>query len=162
MSDAYEPGSSDERPLVGARFRHHAKPRERPSRSEASSGGFPVVRRGYDRQEVDARLEELHAELDRLRAELGAARGRLDDTRAEVERLQHEAWQLRTQRGEPEPAPSPLGPLAEKIVRSAQREAMLIRATAQKEAGRILEAARAQVLSDAVVPHPRVEFGSTS
>ena len=140
MADADEPGSADERPLVGARFRHQGRPREKPSRSDARGAAFTLVVRGYHRQEVDDRLAELDADLDRLRSELRAAQERLDDYRGEVERLRHGAQ--RDERTVEEPVTS-RGPVADKIIRSAQREALLIRANARKEAARIREAAQA-------------------
>jgi vacuolar-type H+-ATPase subunit E/Vma4 len=58
------------------------------------------------------------------------------------------------------------GPLADKIIRSAQREALLIRANAQREAARIVEAAQAgqaaEVTTEMIVPQPRSGIGSTS
>ncbi len=167
MSDANEAGSAGERPLVGARFRHQGKPREKPSRPDAHGGEIPVVLRGYDRNQVDERFQQLDAELDRLRSELRRAQERLDEYRGEVDRLRHGALQARQQdeRGAEEPVTN-RGPLADKIIRSAQREALLIRANAQREAARIVEAAQAgqaaEVTTEMIVPQPRSGIGSTS
>lgn len=167
MSDVNEAGSTGERPLVGARFRHQGKPREKP-RPEGQAGGFTVVLRGYDRHEVDDRFRELDAELDRLRSELRVAQERLAEYRGEVERLRHGALRARSdERGAEEPVTSQ-GPLADKIIRSARREALLIRANAQREAARIIEAAgagqagaAAEATVEMVVPQPRSGIGST-
>jgi cell division septum initiation protein DivIVA len=174
MSDANDAGSAGERPLVGARFRHQGKPREKP-RPDGQAAGFTVVLRGYDRHEVDDRFQELDAELDRLRSELRAAQSelraaqeRVAEYRGEVERLRHGALQTRPdERGVEEPVTN-RGPLADKIIRSAQREALLIRANAQREAARIIEAAgaaqaaaTAEATVEMVVPQPRSGIGST-
>ena len=166
MSDANEAGPAGERPLVGARFRHQGKPREKPSRPDPHGGGFAVVLRGYDRNQVDERFQELDAELDRLRSELRRAQERLDEYRGEVDRLRYGALRARQdERGAEEPVTN-RGPLADKIIRSAQREALLIRANAQREAARIVEAAQAgaaaDVTTEMVVPQPRSGIGSTS
>jgi cell division septum initiation protein DivIVA len=166
MSDANEAGSAGERPLVGARFRHQGKPREKPSRPDARGGEIPVVLRGYDRNQVDERFQQLDAELERLRSELRRAQERLDEYRGEVDRLRHGALRARHDEGGAEEPVTNRGPLADKIIRSAQREALLIRANAQREAARIVEAAQAgqaaEVTTEMIVPQPRSGIGSTS
>jgi len=98
---------------------------------------FDVVRRGYDRDQVDARLNELAAQL------ATATKARQETE----ERLRTTDQQLRALRAREADSPmsqDSFGFRAEKILRMAEHEAADVRSRAAKEATSIIEQARSQ------------------
>jgi cell division septum initiation protein DivIVA len=135
---------------VGARFHAPRDPDEDVAPAEPSPTGgdrfgrpsFGVERRGYDRRQVDRYVEDAITERARLLAEV------------EELRRAHDVLLLRLERATVPPprAPSsvpatatPSGEIAEKLLRTARREALMIRAEAQRAAQSMLEAARADL-----------------
>lgn len=95
---------------------------------------FAIAFRGYDRQQVDERVEDLKGRVGKLRiraeaaeAELNAALSRLKDVDA----------------APPAAAESGFGVRVEKVLRLAEQEAADVRTKAAKEASEVLERARA-------------------
>lgn len=109
---------------------------QRPVQPIPSGSPFDVVRRGYDRDQVDAQLRELRerlsaAETARVTAEQHA-RATEDELRAA------------RAKGSSEPVASEsFGFRAEKILRLAEHEAADVRGRAAKEATAVVEKARA-------------------
>ena len=124
-------------------------------------GPFPVVRRGFDRAQVETRLgrllaerdaahagrqsaladlERLSRELDVSRGEARAARTELAESRAEVERLAAQVAELST-------IPSSVDGMSDRLqqmVRVAQDEVNDMRARATRGAAQILGMAQAE------------------
>ncbi len=156
MPDSDHAGGQS-RPLVGARFRHEETGGESESAAAVESPArFDMSRRGYDRHQVDVRIDAMEAELQQLRERLSTAERERDAVHRRLNAMDAEQWQRRTRtenlsqddvnrRG---PAETARGSIAEKVVRLAQREALMVRATAQQEATRILDAARSQAERD--------------
>lgn len=95
---------------------------------------FAVAFRGYDRQQVDDRIEDLKGRVGKLRiraeaaeAELTAALSRLKDVDVA-----------------PAESESGFGVRVEKVLRLAEQEAADVRTKAAKEASEVLERARAE------------------
>ncbi len=136
-----DPGTADGQPAAGGGF---FRRRRRPQ-----GDAFRVVKRGYAPEDVDERLDALAAELEESRAQLQAAWDERDAARQEVAFLRQRLPTPRPhgdglpgdpdqQSGEPS-----RGPVGDKIVRMAQREALAIRANATREASTLVEGARA-------------------
>jgi cell division septum initiation protein DivIVA len=109
-----------------------------PKNSVQSSGGpgqadFEVVRRGYDRDQVDAQLRELRDRLNAAEAARQAAEKRARDGEADK----------RSSRSSDAPAQESFGFRAEKILRLAEHEAADVRSRAASEATGLVEQARA-------------------
>jgi cell division septum initiation protein DivIVA len=105
---------------------------------------FDVVRRGYDREQVDERMRFLSAELATAEQALTAARDR-------AATLEDELASTRGQLGRRSPETG-FGNRVEKILRLAEDEAAEIRQRATDEAAEIVERARAeaeQLVADA-------------
>ena len=103
----------------------------------SSSTSFDVVRRGYDRDQVDAQLRELR---DRLAAAETARAGAEQHARATEDELRT----ARSRAGTEAPLSSEsFGFRAEKILRLAEHEASDVRNRAAKEATALVEQARA-------------------
>lgn len=98
---------------------------------------FDVVRRGYDRDQVDAQLRE-------LRERLSAAETARVTAEQHARATEDELRTARAKGAGGEPAPSEsFGFRAEKILRLAEHEASDVRARAAKEATAVVEQARA-------------------
>lgn len=104
-------------------------------RSAPAARPLDVVRRGYDRDQVDAALRELRDRLSATETARQTAEQHAGATEAE----------LRTARTTPaEAAPTEsFGFRAEKILRLAEQEAADVRSRAAKEAAAVVEQARA-------------------
>ncbi len=153
MSDPFEVADDGEAGPVGARFPRQRRTRKEPSPESAAADRFRVERRGYARQEVDAHLDALQTQLGQLRADLLTAQRERDEARQYARDLERDVADLRARpavRETAEPAgevggdmPAPdRDPVTTKVLRLAQREALLLRATARQEAVRIVEEAR--------------------
>jgi hypothetical protein len=95
---------------------------------------FEVVRRGYDRDQVDAQLRDMRERLASAEAARQAAEKRAQAGEAE----------RRSGRGDaPAPAAESFGYRAEKILRLAEHEAADVRSRAASEATTLVEQARA-------------------
>lgn len=133
-------------PLVGARFHAQATPAE----PAADGGGptsprFPIVLRGYERRQVDREFEVAQAEVERVRAELRAEQHQRQAMWARAAALDAQLRHLQSTAGEQGvDRVAPEGPLADKLLRMARRDAARIRAEAAQEASRVIEEARAQ------------------
>lgn len=154
MPDSDHAGGQS-RPLVGARFRHQGTGREpEPAAPVEAPARFDVIRRGYDRHQVDVRIDAMEAELQQLRERLSTAERERDAVHVRLSAMEAEQWRARTENLNQDdasrraPAETPRGSIAEKVVRLAQREALMVRATAQHEATRILDAARSRAERD--------------
>jgi cell division septum initiation protein DivIVA len=128
-----------------------------PPAEQASPPPFDLVLRGYHKGQVDQHLAAVQDEMrtlrqqrDSLKRELDAATARTTELNAQLGRLQQRLESDATTpplASDPAVAAepySPPGPIADKLVRVAKREAALVRANATREAANILEAARAQ------------------
>lgn len=118
---------------------------------------FELVLRGYHKRQVDDHLAAVDDELqalrqqrDTLERDLGRAVARTTELAAQLGQLQQRLESDTTTpstaseaTSEPDPY-SPPGPISDKLVRLARREAALVRANATREAAHILDAARAQ------------------
>jgi cell division septum initiation protein DivIVA len=112
------------------------------SESPAQVAGFEQVRRGYDRQQVDAHLRALQTRL----AELRQAH-RQEHQRADwVEKELREARELLERRAATVPPGAPkeegFGFRVEKLLRTAEDEAAEVRNDAAREAAALLDNAR--------------------
>ncbi|MCU1662829.1 MAG: hypothetical protein JWR58_2894 [Pseudonocardia sp.] len=109
------------------------------SGSGSSPGGatFDVVRRGYDRDQVDAQLRELR---DRLATAEAARQGAEQHARAAEKEMRARA---QAQGDAPAMSQESFGFRAEKILRLAEREAADVRNRAANEATALVEQARA-------------------
>lgn len=112
--------------------------------SSPGQGNFALVRKGYDRAQVDDRLRFLGAELASAEHALGAAHDRADAAEKEIKRLKSELTRV----SEAEPTAN-FGDRVERILRLAEEEAAEMRTKAQAEADTIISRARAK--SDALV-----------
>jgi cell division septum initiation protein DivIVA len=153
VSDPFEGADEGEGGPVGARFHRARRAKKEPSAEPVRPDRFRVERRGYARQDVDAHLDALQAQLDRLRADLLAAQRERDEARQYAHGLERDVADLRGRlavRVSSEPAGEVGGdmpvpdrdPVTTKVLRLAQREALLLRATARQEAAQIVEEAR--------------------
>ncbi len=153
MSDPFEGADEGDGGPVGARFHRQRRARKEPSGEPARPDPFRVERRGYARQEVDDHLDALQSQLGQLRADLLAAQRERDEARQYARGLERDVADLRGRlsvRETPEPAGEVGGdmpvpdrdPITTKVLRLAQREALLLRATARQEAAKIVEEAR--------------------
>jgi len=105
---------------------------------------FDFVLRGYDRNQVDARIAELLVQLNAATERIQSAEARLVDQ-------QHRFEQLRAIQSAPPAAPPTtagdggqcFGYRAERLLRMAEAEANEVRGRAIKEASEIVERARA-------------------
>ncbi|GAA1329701.1 hypothetical protein [Pseudonocardia xinjiangensis] len=106
--------------------------------SSPSPGGasFDVVRRGYDRDQVDAQMRELR---DRLATAEAARQGAEQHARATEKEMRARA----AAQGEAPMSQESFGFRAEKILRLAEREAADVRNRAANEATALVEQARA-------------------
>ena len=124
-------------------------------------GPFPVVRRGYDRAQVEERLGRLLAErdaahaarqsaladLERLSRELDVSRGETRAARTELNEARAEAERLATQVSELSTIPSSVDGMSDRLqqmVRVAQDEVNDMRARATRGAAQILSMAQAE------------------
>ncbi len=155
MPEVHDVVGTQEPSLVGARFYRarrtkHQPPPEQPSASESS---FPLVSRGYAPQVVEEHVAGLNAGLERLRAELRTAQAERDEARWAAQRHHDEAAHLRARLAEYEsgtevdvlPQRRSLGGRADRL---ARQEALLLVATARKEAAEIVAAATSQAARD--------------
>lgn len=109
---------------------------QRPAQS-SSPASFDVVRRGYDRDQVDAQMRELRDRLASAEASRAAAEQHARATEDELRTA-------RTQnQGEPALSSESFGFRAEKILRLAEHEAADVRSRAASEATALVEQARA-------------------
>lgn len=108
------------------------------SAQDSPAASFDLARRGYDRDQVDARLRELQERLASVESARNAAEQHALATEDE----------LRAARAKPAPAEAPgvsqgsFGFRAEKILRMAEHEAAEIRTRATREAAALVERAR--------------------
>lgn len=103
--------------------------------SEISSPfGIEVVRRGYDRDQVDARISQLTRDRD-------TAASRITLLEQRVEELSAEAETTRSQAADAEPVYVGLGARVEKILRLAEEEADDLVEQARQDAARQQQAA---------------------
>jgi DivIVA domain-containing protein len=117
---------------------------------------FDLVLRGYHKAQVDQHLAKVREEVqtlrqqrDTLERDLDTAMARTTELTAQLGRIQHRLESDSTPPTASDPAVesdaySPPGPITDKLVRVARREAALVRANATREAANILDAARAQ------------------
>ena len=110
---------------------------QRSPQPASSAASFDVVRRGYDRDQVDAQLRELR---DRLAAAEAARAGAEQHARATEDELRTARSRIGT---EAPPSSESFGFRAEKILRLAEHEASDVRNRAAKEATALVERARA-------------------
>jgi cell division septum initiation protein DivIVA len=96
---------------------------------------FAVAFRGYDRQQVDERIEDLKGRAGKLRIRAEAAEAELN---AALSRLKEVAA------APPAESESGFGVRVEKVLRLAEQEAADVRTKAAKEASEVLERARAE------------------
>jgi hypothetical protein len=106
---------------------------------------FDFVLRGYDRNQVDARISELVTQLATAteRIQSTAAQLAAEQRRAEHAERQLQALQSSTPAASTEDAEHGFGYRAERLLRMAEAEANEIRGSAIKEAADIVERARA-------------------
>jgi len=128
-----------------------------PPVEKASQPSFDLVLRGYHKAQVDQHLVAVQDEITTLRQQRDALKRELDSAVARTTELTAQLGTLQ-QRLESDAATpptasdpmtrtepsSPPGPITDKLVRVARREAALVRANANREAANILDAARAQ------------------
>ena len=124
-------------------------------------GPFPVVRRGYDRAQVEERLGKLLAErdaahaarqsaladLERLSRELDVSRGETRAARTELNEARADAERLAAQVSELSTIPSSVDGMSDRLqqmVRVAQDEVNDMRARATRGAAQILSMAQAE------------------
>jgi hypothetical protein len=102
------------------------------SRGGPGQADFEVVRRGYDRDQVDAQLRELRDRLNAAESGRQAAEKRARDGESDKRSSRSDA-----------PAQESFGFRAEKILRLAEHEAADVRSRAASEATALVEQARA-------------------
>ncbi|ACU39913.1 chromosome segregation protein [Actinosynnema pretiosum subsp. pretiosum] len=110
--------------------------------------GFDVVKRGYDRGQVEEHLERLDSDLRLLAADRDAAMSQTSDLARQLEAARSEMADLRNQIDRLSMPPTTLEGLSERLqrmLRLAQDEANEIKARAEAEGGHI----RAKAESDA-------------
>ncbi|MBW0106144.1 DivIVA domain-containing protein [Pseudonocardia sp. KRD291] len=111
-----------------------------PERGERGAGAwFAVVLRGYDRAQVDARLEELDRRIGDEIRRADAAEAALGATRSQLRRLQDGA--AASTAGDERS----FGVRVERVLQAAEREASDLREKAATEAAALVETARAEV-----------------
>ncbi len=153
MSDPFESAEDGEAGPVGARFPRQRRTKKERSPESARTDRFRVELRGYARQEVDDHLDALQAQLGQLRADLLSAQRERDEARQYARGLERDVADLRgrlavQETGQPDGEVGGDQPVADrdpvttKVLRLAQREALLLRATARQEAVKIVEEAR--------------------
>ncbi|WP_353065010.1 DivIVA domain-containing protein [Arcanobacterium hippocoleae] len=98
---------------------------------------FPVVMRGYDRTQVDAKVSQLQQTLETTRAQVTHLDSQILQLSAELAQA-HEAA-----REQERPSYSGLGTRVERLLRSAEEQALDVMTRARKEAAEII--AHAQV-----------------
>jgi cell division septum initiation protein DivIVA len=102
----------------------------------SSTGPFDIVRRGYDRDQVDVQLRELRDRLSAAESGRQAAEQHARSTEKELRNA-------RTQQGDAPLSAESFGFRAEKILRLAEHEAADVRNRAANEATALVEQARA-------------------
>jgi DNA repair exonuclease SbcCD ATPase subunit len=110
-----------------------------------SPHGFDIVRRGYERTQVDDRITKLVADRDSSLQRIAALENR-------IEELHLESQNAHEQLAEAEPSYAGLGARVEKILRLAEEEAKDLREEARRAADQhrdLSEQAAAQVRADA-------------
>lgn len=136
----------------GGFFRRRRRPQE---------DAFRVVRRGYAPEDVDERLDALTAELEDARAQLQAAWDERDAARQEAVALRQRLPGSRPPGdgapGDPDPGEAFRGPVADRLIRMAQREALVIRANASREASTLVDGARAHAAREHAELRRRLE-----
>src|SRR5688500_8195854 len=113
--------------------------------SDTSPYGFELVRRGYDRAQVDDRITKLVADRD-------SALTRITALEKRIEELHLETQNAHAQITDAEPSYAGLGARVEKILRLAEEEAKDLREEARRAADQhreLAESAAAQVRADA-------------
>ncbi|WP_219416963.1 hypothetical protein [Pseudonocardia nigra] len=107
------------------------------SSAQNSAASFDVVRRGYDRDQVDAQMRELRERLTAAESARQAAEQHARATEGELRAV-------RSQQGDsPAISQESFGFRAEKILRLAEHEAADVRSRAANEATALVEQARA-------------------
>src|SRR3954469_6192995 len=102
--------------------------------------GFDVVKRGYDKAQVEDHLERLDADLKLLAADRDAAVSQANDLARQLEKARSEIDDLRGQVDRLSLPPTTLEGLSERLQRMlklAQEEANETKARAEAEAGHI-------------------------
>lgn len=99
--------------------------------------GFDIVRRGYERQQVDEHIAKLISERD-------AAGGRISSLEKRIEELHLETQNAQAQLDDKEPSYAGLGARVEKILRLAEEEAKDLREEARLAAEQHRELAEQQ------------------
>ncbi len=111
----------------------------------SSPFGFELVRRGYDRGQVDDRITKLVADRDSALARITALEKRIEELHLETQNAQ-------AQVNDAEPSYAGLGARVEKILRLAEEEAKDLREEARRAAEQhreLAESAAQQVRNDA-------------
>ena len=111
----------------------------------SSPFGFELVRRGYDRGQVDERITKLVADRDSALARITALEKRIEELHLETQNAQ-------AQVNDAEPSYAGLGARVEKILRLAEEEAKDLREEARRAAEQhreLAESAAQQVRNDA-------------
>ena len=111
----------------------------------SSPFGFELVRRGYDRGQVDDRITKLVADRDSALARITALEKRIEELHLETQNAQ-------AQVSDAEPSYAGLGARVEKILRLAEEEAKDLREEARRAAEQhreLAESAAQQVRNDA-------------
>src|SRR3954454_12289280 len=93
--------------------------------SDTSPYGFELVRRGYDRAQVDERISKLVSDRDSALARISALEKR-------IEELHLESQNAQAQLADAEPSYAGLGARVEKILRLAEEEAKDLREEARR------------------------------
>lgn len=107
----------------------------------AQTNVFDLVRRGYDRQQVDDHMRTLLAQLAELRQAHQRERRRAEWGEAELRNLRAQLEQQSTHSAEGQE--QGFGYRVEKLLRTAEQEAVEVRSSAAREAAALLEQARA-------------------
>src|SRR5882757_3695156 len=111
----------------------------------SSPFGFELVRRGYDRGQVDDRITKLVADRDSALTRITALEKRIEELHLETQNAQAPL-------SDSEPSYAGLGARVEKILRLAEEEAKDLREEARRAADQhreLAEQAAAQVRADA-------------
>ncbi len=153
MPQPSDPDTAGGQPATaGGFFRRRRRPQE---------DAFRVVRRGYAPEDVDERLDALTAELEESRAQLQAAWDERDAARQEAAALRQHLGASRPPGdgapGDPDPGEAFRGPVADRLIRMAQREALVIRANASREASTLVDGARAHAAREHAELRRRLE-----
>lgn len=160
MSSRDDSANSGSQP-VGARFPRAAAQPTPPEREvqvpvvREVRASFDLAMRGYDRRQVDEHFAAAEDEIRTLRQQKDILERGLGEALARITKLTAQRDELRRREADStvSPAPSdsadsdpyrPPGPVTDKLVRLARREAALVRANAAREAADILAAARVQ------------------